>query len=166
MGGSFDARMLQQQQQDQQQAAGGAQLYNPDGSGKANDYSGPALPPPSPFPALGPAGGGKGLTVDRARLTQVASQMAADLAKLRATLQSLYAAGAGGGMIGGWPTADAFGTNAINAYEGIAQFYQHLNDAYDLVISNIHQTVTNYADAEAASVSAVRGVGPDAPAVG
>jgi hypothetical protein len=159
MGGSFDVRMLQQQDQQDPQASS-SQLYNPDGSGKANDYHTPALPQSS-FPPLGPAGGGKGVTVDRARLTQVATQMAADLARLQATLQTLYSDGAGGGLIGGWPTAEAFGENAVNAYEGIAQFYQNLNSAYDLVIGNIHQTVSNYADAEAANVSAARGVSPD-----
>src|SRR5215470_2799968 len=113
MGGSFDAKMLQQQQQ--QQASQNAQQYNPDGSGKANDYHGPPHLPPSTFPKLGPSGGGH-LTVDRARLTQVATQMAADLAKLRATLQTLYSEGAGGELVFGWPTADGFGANAGNAY--------------------------------------------------
>lgn len=160
MGGSFDAKMLQQQDQlNQQQSAGDAQQYNPDGSAKANDYRPPPLPQSS-FPSLGPAGGGH-LMVDRGRLAQVATQMTADLARLRATLQTLYADGAGGEMIGGWPTANAFGGNAGNAYQGISQFYANLNDAYDLVISNIHQTVTNYADAEDSTVSAVHRVGPD-----
>jgi hypothetical protein len=161
MGGSFDAKMLQQQQQqDQQQASQDGQQYNPDGSGKFNDYHGPPHLPPSSFPKLGPSGGGH-LTVDRSRLTQVATQMAADLAKLRATLQTLYSEGAGGELVFGWPTADGFGANAGNAYDGIAQFYSDLNDAYDLVISNIHQTVSNYADAEDSTVTAANRVSPD-----
>lgn len=162
MGGSFDAKMLQQQQQDEQQASQNGQQYNPDGSGKANDYHGPPHMPPSTFPKLPPSGSGGGsLTVDRDRLTQVATQMATDLAKLRATLQTLYSNGAGGELVFGWPTADGFGENAGNAYAGISQFYSDLNDAYDLVISNIHQTVSNYADAETSTVTAARRVSPD-----
>jgi hypothetical protein len=162
MGGSFDAKMLQQQQQDEQQAPQNGQQYNPDGSGKANDYHGPPHMPPSAFPKLPASGSGGGsLTVDRDRLTQVATQMATDLAKLRATLQTLYSNGAGGELVFGWPTADAFGENAGNAYAGISQFYSDLNDAYDLVISNIHQTVSNYADAETSTVTAARRVSPD-----
>jgi hypothetical protein len=163
MGGSFDAKMLQQQQQqDQQQASQNAQQYNPDGSGKANDYHGPPHLPPSTFPKLGPSGGGGGtLMVDRTRLTQIATQMATDLAKLRATLETLYSEGAGGELIYGWPTAEAFGANAGNAYAGISQFYSDLNNAYDLVISNIHQTVSNYADAETSTVTAANRVSPD-----
>lgn len=160
MGGSFDAKMLQQQEQeDQQAAAHNAQIYNPDGSGKANDYHGSKLPESS-FPHLGPAGGGH-LMVDRASLAQVATQMKADLTKLAATLQDLYANGAGAELIGGWPTADAFGANAGSAYEGISQFYDRLNQAYEMVISNIHQTVNNYADAEASTVGAINRVHPD-----
>jgi hypothetical protein len=161
MGGSFDARMLQQQQQDQQQASQNGQQYNPDGSGKANDYHGPSHLPQSSFPKLGPSGGGGSLMVDRSRLTQVATQMATDLAKLQATLQTLYSEGAGGELVFGWPTADGFGENAGNAYAGISQFYSDLNNAYDLVISNIHQTVSNYADAESSTVTAANRVSPD-----
>src|SRR5205807_6127917 len=161
MGGAFDAKMLQQQQQEQQQQ--NSQQYNPDGSGKANDYRGVHVPQSS-FPKLGPAaGGGKTLVVDRSRLLQVASQMAADLAKLRATLQTLQSEGAGGELVFGWPTADGFGSNAGNAYEGISTFYDNLNAAYDQVISNIHQTVNNYADAEGSTVTAAHRVGPDSP---
>jgi hypothetical protein len=158
MGGAFDAKMLQQQQQEQQQQD--SQQYNPDGSGKANDYHRVQVPQSS-FPKLGPSGGGKSLVVDRGRLLQVASQMAADLAKLRATLQTLQSEGAGGELVFGWPTADGFGANAGNAYEGISTFYDNLNAAYDQVISNIHQTVTNYADAETSTVTAAHRVGPD-----
>jgi hypothetical protein len=161
MGGAFDAKMLQQQEQ-QQQAAQNAQTYNPDGSAKANDYRPPHLPQ-SALPPLGPpAGGGKTLVVDRAGLTKIAGQMATDLAMLRQTLATLQSEGVGAGMIGGWSTADDFGVNAGNAYEGISQFYQALNAAYDQVISNLHQTVNNYADAEDSTVTAARRVGPDA----
>jgi hypothetical protein len=162
MGGAFDAKMLQQQQQEQQQqAAQNAQAYNPDGSGKANDYH-PPHPPQSTFPPLGPpAGGGKTLVVDRAGLAKIASQMATDLAMLRQTLSTLQSEGAGAGMIGGWPTAESFGVNAGNAYAGISEFYNALNAAYDQVIGNLHTTVNNYADAEDATATAARRVGPD-----
>ena len=59
-----------------------------------------------------------------------------------------------GGAIGGWGTASAFGGNATNAYEGITQFIQALNQAYDAVIGNLGKTVTNYADAETTTASA------------
>src|SRR5262249_55340885 len=159
MGGSFDQKMLQQQQQtDQQQAAQDGQRYNADGSGRANDYH--SLPPQQPPPSIpGPSGTvGKDLVVDRARLTAVATQMGSDLNRLQATLQQLFSDGAGGGMVGGWPTANAFGANATNAYSGISQFYQDLNVAYDQVITNIRQAVSNYADAESSTGSAVHGI--------
>jgi hypothetical protein len=156
MGGSYDAKMLAQQGKlAQQQAARNTQLYNPDGSGRANDYHPPKLPA-STFPHLA---AGKDLVVHRDRLTQVATAMAAELSKLQATLQRLYGEGAGGSLLGGWPTADALGNNAGSAYEGISQFYQDLNTAYNLVISNIHQTVSNYADAESSTASAASGIG-------
>ena|SRR5215472_14636290 len=159
MGGAFDEKMLQQQQQtDRQQAAQNGQQYNADGSGKANDYR--PLPPPQPPPSIpGPTGAvGKDLVVDRDRLTSVATQMGTDLNRLQATLQQLFSDGAGGAMIAGWPTADAFGANAGSAYNGISEFYQDLNIAYDQVITNIRQAVSNYADAEDSTVSAVHGI--------
>lgn len=156
MGGSFDAMMFAQQEKlDQQQATSNARLYNADGSGKANDYRPPRLPT-SRFPSLAP---GKDLVVHRDRLTQVATQMKAELAELEATLQQLNNGGAGGVMLDGWPTAEALGNNAYSAYEGISQFYQDLNAAYDLVISNIRQTASNYDDAESSTVTAVHGIG-------
>jgi hypothetical protein len=161
MGGSYDAGILrQQQEQDQQQDAGNSRLYNPDGSGKFNDYVPPKMPASSAFPSLAT---GKELTVNRDSLTQVAAQMGKDLARLRATLQQLNSEGAGGALIGGWPTADGLGTNAFCAYDGISTFYENLNAAYEQVISNIRQTVSNYSDAETSTVSAVSKVGTDGP---
>jgi uncharacterized protein YukE len=164
MGGYGDVLALEQQAKlDQQQAASNARLYNADGSAKANDYSPPKLPE-SAFPASPAAG--KELTVNHDQLNAVASQMRADLSQLEATLQQLNSGGAGGATIGGWPTADAFGTNAGSAYWGISQFYQALNAAYDEVISYMRQTASNYADAESSTTSAARGVGSQATATG
>jgi len=160
MGGAYDARMAEQSAQ--QQAAQNAQLYNPDGSAKANDYHPPRLPA-SAFPALD---GGHELEVHRDRLTQVATQMSAELGRLQATLQQLFGAGGGGAGIAGWPTAEAFGVNAGSAYTGISQFYQDLNTAYDLVIGNLHKTAGNYADAESAAAAAAAAVGTDSAAPG
>jgi hypothetical protein len=157
MAGAYDMTMLGQQTLEGHTGQDSL-LFHPDGSGKANDYSPPPLPR-SAFPAQERGAPGKDLLVHRDRLAQVATQMASDLARLRAALQRLYAEGAGGALIGGWPAAEAFGNNAGNAYAGISQFYQDLNTAYELVISNLRQTVSNYADAESATVSAVHGVG-------
>jgi hypothetical protein len=163
MGGYFDELMLQQQDKaTQQQAAREARLYNPDGSAKANDYRPPALPT-SAFPSVEPRGGGE-LIVHRDRLMAVARGMHQDLVDLQAALAKLNSAGAGGMLVGGWQTADAFGNNAGNAYAGISQFYQDLNAAYETVIASLRQTVSNYEDAESATVSAIRGVSADSPA--
>jgi hypothetical protein len=159
MGAIGDEMALQDQEKlDQQQAAQNAREYNPDGSAKANDFRAPKLPE-STFPKG--LTSGKELTVDRGQLNVVRSQMAADLARLQGTLSQLSGDGAMGGAIGGWETADAFGGNATNAYEGITQFIQALNAAYDLVIGNLSKTVTNYADAEATTASAASRIGAD-----
>jgi hypothetical protein len=161
MSGYFDELMLQQQEKaQQQQAAHEARLYNPDGSAKANDYRPPASLTASTIPNVEPRGGGE-LIVHRDRLLSVARTMQQDLAHLQATLAQLESAGAGGATIGGWETADAFGTNAGNAYTGIWQFYQALNTAYEMVITNLRQSVSNYEDAESATVGAIHGVSAD-----
>jgi uncharacterized protein YukE len=159
MGGSYDERMLQQQRQ--QQSSQNGQQYNSDGSGKANDYTPPPLPK-STFPPHSTGAPGKDLMVHPDRLNQVAAQMHADLTKLQATLSRLDSDGAGGGLISGWSTADALGSNLTNAFEGISQFYADLNNAYDTVISNIKLTVSNYNDAETDTTSAAHGVGTQA----
>ncbi|HTW00419.1 MAG TPA: hypothetical protein VMF87_08960 [Streptosporangiaceae bacterium] len=159
MGAIGDEMALQDQEKlDQQQAAQNAREYNADGSAKANDFRPPKLPE-STFPKG--LDSGKELTVDRGQLNVVRGQMAADLARLQGTLSQLQGEGAMGGAIGGWTTADGFGSNATNAYEGISQFIQALNSAYDLVIGNLSKTVTNYADAEATTASAASRIGAD-----
>jgi hypothetical protein len=158
MGGYGDALALQQQEKINQQQAATSSPYNPDGSGKANDYHPPPLPQSSFPPASAP---GQGITVDRAQLTAVANQMKADLNLLQAALNQLNGAGAGGELIGGWSTADAFGNNAGNAYWGITQFYSDLNAAYDQVIGYLHQTMNNYADAETTTAAAANRVGAE-----
>jgi uncharacterized protein YukE len=160
MGGSFDAKMLQDQQKiDQQAAAQNAQTYNPDGSGKANDYHPPAMPQ-STFPPTLTAG--SDFKVNRDELTQVASQMGKDLASLNAALQTLGNGGAGGSTVGGWETADGFGNNSGQAWWGIYSFVQELNGVYDQVIGYLHQTAANYNDAEQTTAAAASNVGADA----
>ncbi len=160
MGAIDDVMALEDQEKlDQQQAANNARQYNADGSAKANDFRPPKLPE-SAFPARLDAG--SQLRVNRDQLTAVKNQMGTDLARLQATLQQLIGGGAFGGAIGGWSTAAAFGGNASNAYEGITQFIQALNQAYDLVIGNLGKTVTNYADAETTTASAASKIGADA----
>jgi uncharacterized protein YukE len=116
--------------------------------------------PASSFPANLDAG--TQLRVNRDQLLSVKNQMGPDLARLQAAWQQLSGTGAFGGAIGGWTTADAFGGNATNAYEGITQFMQALNAAYDMVIGVMGKTVTNYADAETTTASAASQIGADA----
>src|SRR5215471_7268206 len=128
MSGVGDEMALQQQEKlDQQQAANNARQYNADGSAKANDYHAPTVPQ-SAFPTAFPADAGAGgqLQVNWDQLTAIKNQMGTDLARLRAVCERLGGDGAMGGGIGGWDTADAFGGNATNAYEGITQFMQAL----------------------------------------
>jgi len=166
VGGYFDELMLQEQEKaQQQQAARNARLYNPDGSAKANDYRPPPPLSAPAFPGVEPRGGAE-LIVHRGRLLAVAKNMKQDLADLKAALGKLSSCGAGGATIAGWETADAFGGNAGNAYAGISQFYQELNDAYEMVIANLHQTVGIYEDAETETVSAIRGVGTGTASAG
>jgi hypothetical protein len=154
------AALADQEKLDQQApAVSGQGGYNPDGSGKANDFH-PSQPPQSSWPSGLTAGGQ--FSVHQDALTQVASQMGADLAALRNTLDTLNGAGAGGATLGGWETADGMGNNAGQAYYGISTFYQTLNDVYDQVIGYLRQTVTNYADAETTTATAANHVGTDA----
>jgi hypothetical protein len=133
--------------------------YNPDGSGKANDFHPSQLPRSSWPPSLTASGQ---FSVHRDALTQVANQMGADLTALQNTLDTLNGAGAGGATLGGWETADGMGNNAGQAYYGISTFYQALNDVYDQVIGYLRRTVTNYADAETSTATAANNVGTDA----
>jgi hypothetical protein len=160
MGAIGDVMALEDQEKlDQQQAAQNAREYNPDGSAKANDFRPPKLPESTFPPHL--TGDGE-LTVNRDSLNSIRAQMAADLTRLQAVLNQVSGEGASGGAIGGWTTADGFGGNATNAYEGIMQFIQALSGAYDLVIGNLTKTVANYSDAETTTASAARQIGTDA----
>ncbi len=160
MGAIQDQMALADQQKiDQQAAAANAQQFNPDGSGKANDFHMPGLPT-STFPPNLKAG--SELRVNRDSLTTVAANMQADLAQLETTLQTLNGGGSGGATVGGWTTADALGNNAGQAWYGISTFYQNLSTVYDQVIGYLHQTVTNYADAESTTATAAGNVGSNA----
>lgn len=161
MGAIDDAMELRQQDKiDQQQAANSARLYNPDGSAKANDFVMPKMPQ-STFPAsLGHAG--SELSVDTGQVGTVRTNMAANLKQLEATLSQLVSNGDFGAAIGGWDTADGFGSNTLNAYEGITQFMQALNAAYDMVIGALGKTAANYADAETTTASAANQISADA----
>jgi uncharacterized protein YukE len=151
--------LAQQEKLDQQQAANNARQYNADGSAKANDFRTPRMPQ-SALPASLDASGQ--LRVNRDQLAAVKNQMGPELARLQATWQQLSSTGAFGGSIGGWATSDAFGGNATNAYEGITQFMQALNAAYDMVIGVLGKTAANYADAETTTASAASKIGTDA----
>jgi uncharacterized protein YukE len=151
--------LAQQEKLDQQQAANNARQYNADGSAKANDFRTPRMPQ-SALPASLDASGQ--LRVNRDQLAAVKNQMGPELARLQAAWQQLSSTGAFGGSIGGWATSDAFGGNATNAYEGITQFMQALNAAYDMVIGVLGKTAANYADAETTTASAASKIGTDA----
>jgi hypothetical protein len=133
--------------------------YNKDGSAKGNDYRPPKLPE-SRFPPVSAGSGGE-LIVNRDQLALVASNMHSDLQELQNDLNQLSSNGIGFASIDGWDTASAFNNNAFNAYYGITQFYQLLNSAYDMVISTLNKTISNYADAEAESTAAANSVGTD-----
>src|SRR5215469_10021108 len=148
-----------QEKLDQQTSASSGQGgYNPDGSGKRNDFR-PSGLPHSNWPTHLTADGQ--FRVHHDVLTRVANQMGADLTDLQNTLSTLNGGGGGGATLGGWETADGMGNNAGQAYYGISTFYQALNDVYDQVIGYLHQTVTNYADAETTTATAANNVGAD-----
>jgi hypothetical protein len=160
MGAIDDAMELREQDKiDQQQAANNARLYNPDGSARANDFVMPRMPQ-STFPAsLGHAG--SELSVDTGQVGTVRTNMAANLRQLEATLSQLVSNGDFGAAIGGWDTADGFGGNTLNAYEGITQFMQALSSSYDSVTGNLAKTVVNYDDTETTIASAARRIGSE-----
>lgn len=161
MGAIQDQMALTDQERLDQQASARSEqsTYNPDGSGKANDFH-PSGLPQSNWPSQLTADGRFSVHLDA--LTQVAGQMGADLAELRSTLSTLQSDGAGGATLGGWATADGMGNNAGQAYYGISTYYRTLTDIYDQVIGYLRQTVTNYADAETTTAAAANSVGTDA----
>jgi uncharacterized protein YukE len=96
------------------------------------------------------------------QLTSVRSQMASDLSGMIEAVSNLTSDGAMGSAIAGWETADGFGSNALNAYEGLTQFMQALNTAYDMVAGNVGKAAANYSDADATTASAASRVGSEA----
>jgi hypothetical protein len=160
MGAIGDVMALEDQEKlDQAAAAARAKEYNPDGTLKADNYHAPALAH-STFPASLTHGGGK-FHVDRGQLVTVANNMKTDLASLVSALQELYNGGAGGATLGGWETADGLGNNAGSAFYGISTFLSDLNQVYDTVIGNLHQTANNYGDADSATATAAGKVGSE-----
>jgi uncharacterized protein YukE len=110
-----------------------------------------------------PSSAGKGFSVDSDKLRKLASSMDRDLSQLQAMLTKLKADGDPGTAGGeGWGTAGSFGGNAGQAHQGIIGLYQKLNEAYDLVISNIQKTAKYYSDADSATASAAQNVGREA----
>ncbi len=157
MGAIADVIALEDQEKlDQQAAAASAQPKDPV---KTDGLHMPKLPA-SAFPKGLKASGEFHVSPDQ--LNSVKAQMVSDLAKLTNALSQVTSYGAFGSAIGGWDTADAFGSNALNAYEAITQFMQALNTAYDLVASNVGRAALNYTDADATTASAASAVGSEA----
>ncbi len=115
---------------------------------------------PSDFPKGLKASGEFRVNPDQ--LTSVKNQMHGDLGGMATALSQLISYGAFGSAMGGWDTADAFGSNALNAYEAITQFMQALNSAYDTVATNVGKAAQNYSDADATTASAASRVGAEA----
>jgi hypothetical protein len=157
MGAIADVMALEQQEKlDQEAAAAGAPLKD---SVKVEGLHMPKMPA-SAFPKGLKAGGE--FRVDPDQLTSVKAQMVSDLAGLADALSQLTSYGAFGSAIGGWDTADGFGSNALNAYEALTQFMQALNSAYDMVATNVGKAAQNYSDADATTQSAASRVGAEA----
>jgi hypothetical protein len=160
MGAIADVMMMEDQDRlDQQAAQASASKGAPDGPVVAvNDFHMPSLPQ-SDFP--------KGLNADGQfsvypdQLTAVKGQMVggAELGQLTKSLANLISNGAFGAAIGGWDTADGFGSNAENAYQAITQFMQALNNSYDLVATGVGKAAQNYSDADATTASVASQVG-------
>jgi hypothetical protein len=154
--------MLEDQEKlDQQAAEAGAQNAGPAGPvAVTDDFHGAKLPT-SVFPKGLNAGGE--FSVYPEQLTAVKGQMVGpDLGQLTGALTQLLNNGAFGATIGGWDTADGFGSNAENAYQGITQFMQALNTAYDLVGSSVGKAAQIYSDADDTTASAASMVGSEA----
>ena len=157
MGAIADVMALEQQEKlDQEAAAASAPLKD---SVKVEGLHMPKISP-SGFPKGLKAGGE--FRVDPDQLTSVKAQMVSDLAGLADALSQLTSYGAFGSAIGGWDTADGFGSNALNAYEALTQFMQALNSAYDMVATNVGRAAQNYSDADATTQSAASRVGAEA----
>jgi uncharacterized protein YukE len=157
MGAIADVMALEDQEKlDQQAAAASAVPKNPvkvDGFVKPKTSA-------SAFPKGLKASGEFRVNPDQ--LTSVGQKMAGDLKGMIDALSTLTGNGAMGSAIGGWDTADGFGSNALNAYEGLTQFIQALNSAYDMVAGNVGKAAQNYSDADATTASAASKVGAEA----
>jgi len=157
MGAIADVMMLEDQEKlDQQAAAASAAPKDPV---RTEGFLKPKLPA-SAFPK-GLKGSGR-FHVDPDQLKSVKAQMVTDLGRLQAALSGVSSYGAFGSAIGGWETADAFGSNCLNAYEAITQFMQALSTAYDLVANNVGRAAENYNDADATTQIAASTVGSEA----
>jgi len=157
MGAIADVMALEQQEKlDQEAAAASAPLKD---SVKVEGLHMPKTSS-SAFPKGLKAGGE--FRVDPDQLTSVKAQMVSDLTGLADALSKLTSYGAFGSAIGGWDTADGFGSNALNAYEALTQFMQALNSAYDMVATNVGKAAQNYSDADATTQSAASRVGAEA----
>lgn len=157
MGAIADVMALEEQEKlDQEAAAASAPPKDP----VRTDGFHPPKMPASAFPKGLKASGR--FHVDPGHLTSVKAQMVTDLGRLQDALSSVSSYGAFGSAIGGWDTADAFGSNALNAYEAITQFMQALNTAYDLVANNVGRAAQNYKDADDTTQSAAGSVGSEA----
>ena len=150
------ATTLRRSRISQQAAAASAQPKDPV---KTDGLHMPKLPA-SAFPKGLKASGEFHVSPDQ--LNSVKAQMVSDLAKLTNALSQVSSYGAFGSAIGGWDTADGLGSNALNAYEGLTQFIQALNTAYDMVAGNVGKAAQNYSDADATTASAASRVGSEA----
>ena len=162
MGAIADVMMMEDQDRlDQQAAQASAPTGTPHGPIVAtDDFRMPPLPT-SNFPKGLNAGGQFSVYPDQ--LTAVKGQMVGgELGELTQSLSQLLSNGAFGAAIGGWDTADAFGSNAENAYQAITQFMQALNTAYELVASSVGKAAQNYSDADATTASAASQVSSEA----
>jgi hypothetical protein len=152
--------LTDQERLDQQTPVFAAETgYNPDGSGKANDFHGSPLPQSAWPPGMNVGGQ---FSVHRDTLNAVSNQMSIDLADLQKSLDNLNGNGVGGSTLGGWDTADGMGQNSGQAYYGISTYHQDLNNVVDQMIGYLKQTTQNYADAEDASTTAASNVGNNA----
>jgi uncharacterized protein YukE len=157
MGAIADVMALEDQEKlDQEAAAASAAPRDPV---KTEGFHMPKMPA-SAFPKGLKASGEFHVAPDQ--LHSVKAQMVGDLGRLTSALSQVVSYGAFGSAIGGWDTADAFGSNALNAYEAITQFMQALNTAYDQVANNVGKAAQNYADADATTQSAASTVGSEA----
>lgn len=129
--------------------------YNSDGSGKANDYQPPKLPD-SAFPSVKV---GSGFSVHLDALRRAVDNIKMEARQLGSSAQSAASGGSGAHLAGDWSTIQALSANAGSAHQGIVDFSQSVLSTYEEIIKNLMKNAQNYADAESATGTAVRGVG-------